>query len=191
MTWTRHKYIRLNLLFFLIFSGLVICDVNWFHCLVIFVKLRQAEIWADVYAIPLHIFSLHINGSCIKNYSYRIFRHLPWQFSLHICHSCIPYHCCAYFGHFIELENLVRKALVLEGKGFSNSWFCLNFFAFPCHRRRWSKRGRFKVRFWNIYSRVRNRRTPPWINVALGKIDIKNKRSPLKCANLCSKIQVF
>ena len=29
------------------------------------------------------------------------------------------------------------------------------------------------------------------INVAPGKIDIKNKRSPLKCANLCSKIQVF
>ena len=153
MTWTRHKCIRLNLSFFLIFSGLVICDINWFHRLVIFVKLRQTEIWADVYAIPLHIFSLHLNGSCIKNYSYRVFCHLPWQFSLYICHSCIPYHCCAYFGHFIELENLVRWALVLEGKGFSNSWFCLNFFAFPCHRRRRSKRGRFKVRkklLWNI-----------------------------------------
>ena len=146
MMWTRHKCIRLNLSFFLIFSGLVICDVNWFHRLVIFVELCQTEIWADVYAIPLHIFSLHLNGSCIKNYSYRVFRHLPWQFSLHICHSCIPYHCCAYFGHFIELENLVRWALVLEGKGFSNSWFCLNFFAFPCHGRRRSKRGRFKVR---------------------------------------------
>mgnify|MGYP006903828952 CR=1 FL=1 len=28
----------------------------------------------------------------------------------------------------------------------------------------------------------------PWINVASGKFDKKNKRSPLKCANLCSKM---
>ena len=31
----------------------------------------------------------------------------------------------------------------------------------------------------------------PWINVASGKFDKKNKRSPLKCANLCSKVEVF
>ena len=28
----------------------------------------------------------------------------------------------------------------------------------------------------------------PWINIASGKFDKKNKDSPLKCANLCSKI---
>ena len=28
----------------------------------------------------------------------------------------------------------------------------------------------------------------PWIKVASGKFDKKNKRNPLKCANLCSKI---
>ena len=28
----------------------------------------------------------------------------------------------------------------------------------------------------------------PWINVDSGKFDKKNKRSPLKCANLCSEI---
>ena len=28
----------------------------------------------------------------------------------------------------------------------------------------------------------------PWINVASGKFDKKNKRSPLKYANLCNKI---
>ena len=31
----------------------------------------------------------------------------------------------------------------------------------------------------------------PWINLASWKFDKKNKHSPLKCANLCSKIQVF
>ena len=31
----------------------------------------------------------------------------------------------------------------------------------------------------------------PWLNEASGKFDKENKRSPLKFANLCSKIWVF
>ena len=31
----------------------------------------------------------------------------------------------------------------------------------------------------------------PWINVAAENFDKKNRRSPLKCANLCSNVKVF
>ena len=121
---------------------------------------------------------------------------------LHICNIIILNHSwnwnwtvvCTYLNT-CGLETFLTKSYyIISIAVFDRFWAILAVSAVKENLSNFAKVSYFLIKstkyrhFLIIYTLESGIGVAPWINVASRKFDKKNERSPLKCANLCSKI---